>query len=120
MPSIAVDGRGPMREAACSELRCPVGRAVARPDGVAGDRIGDFGQDVGVVGEAEPFGYPHGLVGGVRAQDAGDFGEFGVRDGPHLLIDRGTPVDVGNQLVKRRLTLNRGSPRAAYASQRSG
>ena len=93
---IVADGRGRMREAACGELRCPVGRAVARPDGVAGDRIGDFGQDVGVVGEAEPFGNPHGLVGGVGGQDAGDLGEFGVRDGPHLLIDRGTPVDVGN------------------------
>jgi hypothetical protein len=54
-----------------------------------GDGVGDLGQDIGVVGEAEPFGHPHGLVGGVGGQDAGDLGEFGVRDGPHLLVDRG-------------------------------
>ena len=82
-----MDGRGRVREAVCGELRCPACRAAAGPSSVAGYRVGDFGQDIGVVGEAEPFGDPHGLVGGVGGQDAGDLGEFGVRDGPHLLID---------------------------------
>src|SRR4029077_2881767 len=90
------DGRGRVREAVCGELGRSVRRAVAWPGGVADDRVGDFGQDIGVVGEAEPFGHPHDLVGGVRRQDAGDLGEFGVRDGAHLLINRGQFPVAGN------------------------
>src|SRR5690348_17473299 len=55
---IVADGRGRVREAACGELRRRVRRAVARPGGVASDRVSDLGQDIGVVGEAEPFGHP--------------------------------------------------------------
>ena len=86
---VVLDGHKRMRETACGKLRRAAGGRAARLGGVAGDGVGDLGQDIGVVGKAEPFGHPHDLVGGVGGQDAGDLGEFGVRDGPHLLIDRG-------------------------------
>jgi hypothetical protein len=70
---IVAAGCGRMREAACGELRCPACRAAARA-GVAGDRVGDFGQDIGAVGEAEPLGDPHGLIGGVGGQDRSSLG----------------------------------------------
>ena len=80
-----VDSRWRLRETVCGQP-C---RAVAQPGGAAGDRVGDLGQDIGVVGEAEPFGHSHDLAGDVGGQDAGDLGEFGVGDGPHLLVYRG-------------------------------
>jgi hypothetical protein len=70
-----VDGRRRVRETPCGQP-C---RAVARPDGAAGDRVGDLGQDIRVVGETEPLGHPHGLVSGVGGKDAGDLGVSGAK-----------------------------------------
>ena len=82
---VVVDGHRQVQETACGQP-C---RAVARPDGATGDRIGDLDQDIGVVRKAEPLGDAHDLVGGVGGQDAGDLREFGVRNRSHLLIERG-------------------------------
>ena len=37
--------------------------------------MGDFGEDVGVIGEAEPFSCPRDLVGGVCGKGAGELGQ---------------------------------------------
>ena len=43
--------------------------------GLPGDGVGDFGEDVGVIGEAEPFSCPRDLVGGVCGKGAGELGQ---------------------------------------------
>ena len=54
----------------------------------SGNNVGDLGEDVGVVGEVELFGCPHYLIGRVGWEGAGELGQLGVRDGPHVLIER--------------------------------
>ena len=43
---------------------------------------GDLGEDVGVIDEAEPFGCPRDLIGGLCKGGRGELGQLRVRGGP--------------------------------------
>ena len=84
----ALGRQGWVRETCASQPWRRVTQDAFWAGGLSGDGVGDFGEDVGVVGEAESFGCPGDLVGGVGGEGAGDLGQLRVRDGPHVLIDR--------------------------------
>jgi hypothetical protein len=51
---------------------------------LADDGVGNPGEDIGVIGEAEPSGHPGYLAGGVSWERACDSGQLWARDWPHL------------------------------------
>jgi hypothetical protein len=54
---------------------------------LADDGVGNPGEDIGVIGEAEPSGHPGYLAGGVSWERACDSGQLWVRDWAHLLTE---------------------------------